>query len=195
MTPDKWNSACGLYTIATVGESTYTSNVANILCGIAQIVSMPAFNLANTFYFAAFPNLVRNRPHLIEAEQSVRSGQMSPEEYADLDMRERSKVSLNRVFSEVRNHDNASGHTDSQLSNYSLATSAFGSCLVLILGLVVPFTVGVDTIDENTKVYSVLIAYFTAIWILYSLPWFLTEQYRPGQRLPKGSSYLTIGPK
>jgi bacteriorhodopsin len=76
-----------------------------------------------------------------------------------------------------------------------LATSAAGSCCILVLGLVVPFTVGVDTTEQNTRVYSILIAYFTAVWIIFAMPWFLTEQYRPGQRLPKGSSYLTIGPK
>lgn len=147
--PVSWNAACGLYVVATV-----------------------AFNLANTFYFAAFPALVRNRPHMIAAEQEVLSGQRSPEDYAELDMRERSKI-----------------------SNYSLATSAAGSCCILVLGLVVPFTVGVDTTEQNTRVYSILIAYFTAVWIIFAMPWFLTEQYRPGQRLPKGSSYLTIGPK
>lgn len=131
-----------------------------------------AFNLANTFYFAAFPTLVRNRPHMLEAEASVRSGEMNPEEYAKLDMRERSKI-----------------------SNYSLATSAGGSCLILVLGLAVPFSVGVETDAQNTKVYAILIGYFTAVWIVFAMPWFLSEQYRPGQKLPKGTSYLTIGPK
>lgn len=109
---------------------------------------------------------------MIAAEQEVISGQRSAEDYAELDMRERSKI-----------------------SNYSLATSAAGSCAILVLGLVVPFTVGVDTIDQNTRVYSILIAYFTGVWIIFAMPWFLTEQYRPGQKLPRGANWLTIGPK
>lgn len=79
--------------------------------------------------------------------------------------------------------------------NISLIFSSVGTTVVLALGLVIPVAMGYATTEENTKVYSVLIAYFTAVWVLAAIPWFLWEQRRPGQKLPPNTNYFAVGPK
>jgi MFS-type transporter involved in bile tolerance (Atg22 family) len=131
-----------------------------------------AVNITGAFYQAPFPALVRDLPKMAESERQVIQGLKSPEEHATLDMLERSK-----------------------LSNISLMFSAIGSMLCILITLGICYAMGTSTVEENTKVYSVIIGFFGVVWVISSIPWFVVEQHRPGQRLPDNTSWLTVGPK
>ncbi|KAJ8072859.1 hypothetical protein PM082_016418 [Marasmius tenuissimus] len=47
--------------------------------------------------------------------------------------------------------------------------------------------------ENNTKAFSVLIAFSGGVWLLCALPWFFLEKRRPGLQLPPGTTLLTIG--
>lgn len=47
--------------------------------------------------------------------------------------------------------------------------------------------------ENNTKAFSVLIAFSGGVWLLCALPWFIFEKRRPGLSLPEGTTLLTIG--
>lgn len=75
------------------------------MCGISRpgqwesaqalfVVGSLAANVVNAFYAATFPSLVRDLPRVIESEEKVRLGTVSPEEHGKLDSYERSKVCL-----------------------------------------------------------------------------------------------------
>ncbi|ODN80314.1 hypothetical protein L198_07814 [Cryptococcus wingfieldii CBS 7118] len=135
-----------------------------------------SFNVAVGFYFAAFPGLVRDMPKVIESEREVLEGRKDAEEHTKLDMLERSK-----------------------LSNLSLIFSAAGATLILALGLSIPFSLIPSSSSDpsyttqNTKTYSILVGYFTAFWVICAVPWFWKEQYRPGQKVPRGVGWWTVG--
>jgi MFS-type transporter involved in bile tolerance (Atg22 family) len=144
-----WQAACALY-------------VLGYLC--VQVCA--------SFYIAAFPNLIRDLPEVQESERQVIEGTKTPEEHANLDMLQRSKM-----------------------SNWSYIFSGLGSALSIILTYAIVYGVGYQTQEQNNKVYSIIVGFFGIIWILSSLPWFLIEQHRPGQQLPDNTSWLTVGPK
>lgn len=131
-----------------------------------------ALNLTGAFYTAPFPALVRDLPKMIESEQQVLAGTKSPEEHAQLDMIERSK-----------------------LSNISFMFSGGGSAICIAINIGIAAALGHTTPDQNTKVYSVLIGFFGGIWVISSIPWFIAEQTRPGMKLPDNTNWLTVGPK
>ena len=131
-----------------------------------------ALNVTGAFYQAPFPMLVRDLPKMIESERMVLEGTRSPEEHARMDMLERSK-----------------------LSNFSLMFSALGSMLCILIALGICYGIGTSTTAQNTKVYSIIIGFFGAVWIVSSIPWFILEQHRPGQKLPDNTGWLTVGPK
>jgi hypothetical protein len=58
-----------------------------------------SLNLANTFYYAGFPGVVRNLPETKKSEREVFEGLKPPEEHAQFDSLGRAKVCLstNRV--------------------------------------------------------------------------------------------------
>ena len=131
-----------------------------------------ALNCTGAFYQAPFPQLVRDLPAVKQSESDVLAGTKDHEAHAELDMLERSKI-----------------------SNYSLAFSAIGSAACIAISLGISIGIGTDTVAANTKVYSVIIAFFGGIWVISSVPWFVCEQYRPGQKLPDGTGWLLAGPK
>jgi len=49
------------------------------------------------------------------------------------------------------------------------------------------------SVANNTKAFSVLIAFSGGVWLLCAIPWFLLEKRRPGLQLPPATSLLTIG--
>jgi hypothetical protein len=126
-----------------------------------------AVNVTGAFYQASFPMLVRDLPKVIESERQVMEGTKDPKEHATLDMLERPK-----------------------LSNISLIFSAVGSMLCILISLGITYGIGTDTVAKNTKVYSVIIGFFGVIWIISSIPWFVVEQHRPGQRLPDNTNWF-----
>lgn len=131
-----------------------------------------ALNVCGAFYQAPFPALVSGLPKMMESERLVVQGLKSPEEHATLDMLERSK-----------------------LSNFSLMFSAVGSFCCILVAIGIAHAMGTSTAAENTKVYSVITGYFGLVWVISSIPWFLVEQPRPGQKLPDNTNWLTVGPK
>jgi hypothetical protein len=52
-----------------------------------------SLNLANTFYYAGFPAVVRNVPEIRQSEREVFEGLKTPEEHAQFDSLSRAKVS------------------------------------------------------------------------------------------------------
>jgi hypothetical protein len=97
-----------------------------------------------------------------------------------------------------------------RISNVSFAVSSVGE--FIILAVMVGILKGLrsdDSTENNTKAFSVLIAFSGAVWrkkhpqrflslglmkiVLCALPWFVFEKRRPGLVLPVGASYLTIG--
>jgi hypothetical protein len=53
-----------------------------------------SLNIANVFYYAGFPAVVRNLPETRQSEKDVFEGRKLPEEHAQLDSLSRAKVCL-----------------------------------------------------------------------------------------------------
>ena len=95
-----------------------------------------------------------------------------PEDHAQLDMLERSKL-------------------------YNITNIVSSAICLVLLGMAtgVAFKIGTETQEQLDLGYRVLVGTFGAINVICCLPWFIVEQYRPGQQLPKGTSFLLAGPK
>ncbi|KAG0706740.1 MFS general substrate transporter [Suillus ampliporus] len=140
--------------------------------GVAlYILGLIAYQGALTFWTAAFPGLVRHLPEVETSARLVADGEQSWDEHAEFE-----SLSRNRV------------------SNISFTVSSLGEILILVVmvGIIEGLKAG-DNTANNTKTFSVLIAFSGAIWLLCALPWFFLEKRRPGLALPPGSSLLTIG--
>lgn len=124
-----------------------------------------------TFWTAAFPGLTRCLPEVQESERQTREGSKTSEEHAKLE-----SMSRNRI------------------SNVSFALSSAGEAiiLVMIVGILKAMRAEANS-ENNTKAYSVMIAFSGGIWLVCALPWFALEKRRPGLTLPPGTSLLTIG--
>ncbi|ORX37289.1 autophagy protein [Kockovaella imperatae] len=142
--------------------------VANFL----YILGSVALNVANSFYFAIFPGLVRDLPKMIESEQAVLNGTRRPEEHARLDMLERSKL-------------------------YNITNIVSSAICLVLLGMAtgVAYKIGTATQEQLDLGYRVLVGTFGAVNVICCIPWFVYEQYRPGQQLPKNTNFLSAGPK
>ncbi|KAF9048575.1 autophagy-related protein 22-like protein [Panaeolus papilionaceus] len=126
-----------------------------------------------TFWTAAFPGLAQNLPEIQASKLQVKDGSKSVEDHT-------------RMESLARN----------RISNISFAVCSSGE--VIILAVMVGILRGLhaeSSVENNTKAFSVLIAFSGGVWLLCALPWFLLEKRRPGLSLPPGTSLLTIGPK
>ncbi|KIK32053.1 hypothetical protein CY34DRAFT_102312, partial [Suillus luteus UH-Slu-Lm8-n1] len=126
---------------------------------------------ALTFWTATFPGLVRHLPEVESSAQLVTIGGKSWDEHAEFE-----SLSCNRV------------------SNISFMISSIGEILILVImvGILKGLKAGNST-TNNTKVFSVLIAFSSALWLLCVLPWFFLEERRPGLALPPSSSFFMIG--
>ncbi|KAF8239646.1 hypothetical protein L208DRAFT_1236436 [Tricholoma matsutake] len=129
------------------------------------------FYCALTFWTAAFPGLARDLPEVKVSLSEVTSGRKSPEDHAHFH-----SLSRNRI------------------SNISFAVSSAGE--IVILAIMVGILKGVrsdQSTENNTKAFSVLIAFSGGVWLLCALPWFFLEQRRPGLSCPPGTKFWTIG--
>ncbi|KAG1759193.1 MFS general substrate transporter, partial [Suillus occidentalis] len=126
---------------------------------------------ALTFWTAAFPGLVRHLPEVESSAQLVTIGGKSWDEHAEFE-----SLSRNRV------------------SNISFTISSIGEILILVVmvGILEGLKAG-DSTANNTKAFSVLIAFSGALWLLCALPWFFLGERRPGLALPPSSSFFMIG--
>ncbi|KAH9945074.1 MFS general substrate transporter [Epithele typhae] len=140
--------------------------------GVAlYILGLITYQCALTFWTAAFPGLARELPNVQESAAEVAAGEKSVEAHAHYESMERNRI-----------------------SNVSFAVCSVGE--ILILAVMVGILKGLhsdESTENNTKAFSVLIAFSGGVWLLCALPWFFLEKRRPGLALPLGASMLTIG--
>lgn len=140
--------------------------------GVAlYILGLITYQGALTFWTAAFPGLVRYLPEVESSAQLVTIGGKSWDEHAEFE-----SLSRNRV------------------SNISFTVSSIGEILILVVmvGILEGLKAG-DSTANNTKAFSVLIAFSGALWLLCALPWFFLGKRRPGLALPPSNSFFMIG--
>jgi len=140
--------------------------------GVAlYILGLITYQCSLTFWTAAFPGLARDLPEVKESLNEVKVGQKTVEEHTLL-----TSLSRNRI------------------SNMSFTISSVGE--IVVLAIMVGILKGVrsdDSTENNTKAFSILIAFSGAVWLVCAIPWFLWEKRRPGLKLPPGTTLLTIG--
>ncbi|KAF7336879.1 Autophagy-related protein [Mycena venus] len=140
--------------------------------GVAlYILGLITYQCSLTFWTAAFPGLARDLPEVKASLTEVKAGQKTVEEHARL-----TSLSRNRI------------------SNLSFTISSLGE--IVVLAIMVGILKGVrsdDSTENNTKAFSILIAFAGAVWFICALPWFFCEKRRPGLNLPPGTTLLTIG--
>ncbi|KAF8623714.1 hypothetical protein AX17_007411 [Amanita inopinata Kibby_2008] len=140
--------------------------------GVAlYILGLITYQCALTFWTAAFPGLAKDLPEVKESSKEVETGSKSEAEHEKF-----KSLSRNRV------------------SNISFAISSLGEIFILVI--MVGILKGLksdESTANNTKAFSVLIAFAGAVWLLLAIPWFLFEKRRPGLKLPPGTNLLTIG--
>lgn len=140
--------------------------------GVAlYVLGLITYQCALTFWTAAFPGLAR---HLPEVEQSAEEA------------KQRKKT--------LDDHANFESLARNRISNVSFAICSAGEIVVLaiMVGIIKGLKAG-DSTENNTKSFSVLIAFSGAVWLLCAIPWFIFEKRRPGLALPPGASLVTIG--
>ncbi|KIM84203.1 hypothetical protein PILCRDRAFT_6481 [Piloderma croceum F 1598] len=140
--------------------------------GIAlYVLGLITYQCALTFWTAAFPGLARNLPEVKQSAQLVDDGIKAEDAHADFESMMRNRI-----------------------SNISFAVCSAGEIIVLaiMIGILKGLKSG-DSTENNTKAFSVIIAFSGGVWLACALPWFFLEKRRPGLRLPPGTSLLTIG--
>ncbi|KAF4597306.1 hypothetical protein EYR40_007758 [Pleurotus pulmonarius] len=142
--------------------------------GIAlYILGLITYQCALTFWTAAFPGLARDLREVRASATQAKNKEISTTEHADFE-----SLARNRI------------------SNVSFAICSLGE--IVILAIMVGILKGLksdESVENNTKAFSVLIAFSGGVWLLCAIPWFLFEKRRPGLALPPGTSLLTIGLK
>ncbi|CAL1717102.1 unnamed protein product [Somion occarium] len=140
--------------------------------GVAlYILGLIAYQCALTFWTAAFPGLARDLPEIKQSFADVVDGKKLLEDHEQMESLERNRI-----------------------SNVSFAVCSAGE--IIILAIMVGILKGVksdESVENNTKAFSILIAFSGGVWLLCALPWFFLEKRRPGLSLPPGMSLLTIG--
>ncbi|KAI6042904.1 MFS general substrate transporter [Pisolithus marmoratus] len=138
---------------------------------ILYVLGLITYQGALAFWTAAFPGLTRDLPEVQGSVQEVQLGYKTPQDHSRFE-----SLSRNRV------------------SNVSFAVSSLGEIVILaiMVGILEAMKIG-DSSENNTKAFSVLIAFSGGVWLLCALPWFLLEKRRPGLALAPGTSLLTIG--
>ncbi|KAK3113140.1 hypothetical protein LTR53_009849 [Teratosphaeriaceae sp. CCFEE 6253] len=123
------------------------------------IVGLIAYQLALTYWTAAFPGLARNTREMRDKAQQFEEGAISREEYDHVDSMKRN-----------------------ELSNVAFYIQSLGEIVILavIVGVMFGLKVNASAANNNWGL-SVLIAFASGVWLLLALPWFLLEKRRPGQ--------------
>ncbi|KAF8896088.1 autophagy-related protein 22-like protein [Infundibulicybe gibba] len=103
----------------------------------------------------------------------------------DLPEVQQSLAEMHRKEKTLEAHDRFTSLSRNRISNISFAISSAGEIVIL----------AVMSTENNTKGFSVLIAFAGGVWFLCALPWFFLEKRRPGLSLPPGTNLLTIGAK
>ncbi|KAH9944825.1 MFS general substrate transporter [Amylocystis lapponica] len=131
-------------------------------------VALYILGLCSHIWTAAFPGLARDLPEVKESAEKVWTAQKQHAQFES--------ISRNRI------------------SNVSFTVCSVGEVFILVVmvGILKGLHSNAST-ENNTKAFSVLIAFSGGIWLLCALPWFFLEKRRPGLSLPPGTSLLTIG--
>ncbi|KAJ5891885.1 uncharacterized protein N7473_008113 [Penicillium subrubescens] len=130
------------------------------------VVAYICYGATLVFYAAVFPRLARYMPHVRKArEEDLREGKIDQKEYDAIESLE-------------RNH----------ISNISTAHSNIGYLLTLVLNLSVLLPMQSNQFSNNLA-----LCLTNSYWVILGIWWFLFQQKRPGPKIPKGSSYATIG--
>jgi MFS-type transporter involved in bile tolerance (Atg22 family) len=135
------------------------------------MVGLIAYQMCITFWTAAFPGLARNTVEMREKAEAYESGEIDRDAYDFADMMQRNRI-----------------------SNVAFIAQSAGEIIILAVLVGILFALDVNASDEkNLWGLSVLIAYATGCWVLLSVPWFLFEKKRPGQKIPAGMNIVTVG--
>lgn len=140
--------------------------------GVAlYVLGLVSYQGALTFWTAAFPGLARNLPEVQESVEEVKRGLKLPDDHSQLE-----SLARNRV------------------SNISFAISSAGEIVILAIMVGILKALNADaSAENNTRAFSVLIAFSGGVWFICAIPWFIFEKRRPGLALPPGTSFVTIG--
>ncbi|KAF8501561.1 autophagy-related protein 22-like protein [Russula emetica] len=140
--------------------------------GVAlYILGMISYQCSFTFWYAAFPGLVRNLPEVQASAEQAKKGLKPLDAHLSFE-----SLARNRV------------------SNISLAISSAGEILILVIMIGILKALKSDaSVENNTKAFNVLLAFSGGVWLLCAIPWFIFEKRRPGLVIPPGSSLATIG--
>ncbi|KIJ47952.1 hypothetical protein M422DRAFT_74805 [Sphaerobolus stellatus SS14] len=129
------------------------------------MISFVSYGATIVFYSAAFPRLARNTSHSRRLKEKLDQGQISEEDYEIEESLEKNRIS---------NISNVHGNI------------GYFTIQALNLSLLIP-------LQNNPKVDDYVVVLTTAYWVITGIWWFIFQQPRPGPKLPKGESYLTIG--
>ncbi|KAH9168848.1 MFS general substrate transporter [Lactarius sanguifluus] len=140
--------------------------------GVAlYVLGLISYQGALTFWTAAFPGLARNLPEVQDSADEAKRGLKPSDDHSLFE-----SLARNRV------------------SNISFAISSAGEIIILAIMVGILKALHADASPENnTKAFSVLIAFSGGVWLLCAIPWFIFEKRRPGLALPPGTSFMTIG--
>lgn len=147
-TPEKWELAAGMY-----------------------IVGLVVYQIAYTYWLAAFPALARNTPALREQAEKYNAGTISRETYDAVDSMKRNEI-----------------------CNMALYVSGIGALPVIAIAIGILYAVNSNGSEANNNWgLSVLMAWGSAVWLTLAIPWFVLEKKRPGQPLPPGKNIVSAG--
>lgn len=133
---------------------------------VLYIISYVAYGATLVFYAAVFPRLARYMPKVRKArEEDLKTGKISEEEYE-------------RIESLEKNH----------ISSISTAHSNIGYLFTLAINLSVLLPLQGHSYANNWALFLT-----NSYWVILGVWWFIFQQKRPGPKIPKGSSYMTIG--
>lgn len=135
------------------------------------MIGLIAYQMCITFWTAAFPGLARNTVEMRQKAEEYESGKIDRDAYDFADMMQRNRI-----------------------SNVAFIMQSAGEIVILAVLVGILFAVDVERSDErNLWGLSVLIAYCTACWVVLSIPWFIYEKRRPGQKIPAGMNIVSVG--
>ncbi|KAF8271174.1 autophagy-related protein 22-like protein [Lactarius quietus] len=138
---------------------------------VLYVLGLISYQGALTFWTAAFPGLARNLPEVQESAEEAKQGLKLLDDHSHFE-----SLARNRV------------------SNISFAISSAGEIVILAIMVGILKALNADaSAENNTKAFSVLIAFSGGVWLLCAIPWFIFEKRRPGLALPPGTSFVTIG--
>ncbi|KAI9467373.1 MFS general substrate transporter [Lactarius psammicola] len=129
------------------------------------MISFTSRGIIIAFIAAIFPQLASNTPHSRELRTRHKRGELSVEAYEKEKSIEKSKI-----------------------SSVTVTCLFIGQVVALLLNLSLLLL-----LSDNPKLDNYVLIFTTGYWVLFGIWWCIFQQPRPGPKLPRGESYLTIG--